>query len=391
MPAPNALTITWPLATIYGYGIYGVNIALQFLRRGGQKLILTHKPLTILLPPLTELRLHPYLQASEKIANAMLAQPDEFIRFPHPVLQAVGNDFAGFPNQDRIVGKPNIGCAAIEHLVCSDAGRQIARVYDKLIAISKFNADFLQSLDLAPVHLCYQGIDTAMFRPGPKSGLWNGRFVVFSGGKFEFRKGQDIIVAAFKRFAAKHPEALLVCAWQHQIQCSMAGFREAGHIQDTPVKSPQGIDVSNWLVQQGLNPQQFIALPFTHQLLMPHVLWEADVALFTNRCEGGTNLVCMEAMACGVPTIISNNTGHKDLVTALGCEALHDQKPVKQPPDMLPVTDWGESSVDEAVAALERIYDDHQTAKAKAGQVAEKIRAWDWAPLNDKFLDVIAA
>ena len=29
---------------------------------------------------------------------------------------------------------------------------------------------------------------------------------------------------------------------------------------------------------------------------------------FSNRAEGGTNLVAMECMAAGVPTIVSNNT-----------------------------------------------------------------------------------
>ena len=47
---------------------------------------------------------------------------------------------------------------------------------------------------------------------------------------------------------------------------------------------------------------------------MPHVLHEADVALFPNRAEGGTNLVAMECLASGIPTILSANTGHLDLL-----------------------------------------------------------------------------
>ena len=46
-----------------------------------------------------------------------------------------------------------------------------------------------------------------------------GRFVVFSGGKLEHRKGQDVAVAAFRDFQKTHPQLrpLLVTAWYHQV------------------------------------------------------------------------------------------------------------------------------------------------------------------------------
>lgn len=43
------------------------------------------------------------------------------------------------------------------------------------------------------------------------------------------------------------------------------------------------------------------------------VLLRADAAVFPNRQEGGTNLVAMEALGCGVPCIISNRTGQADI------------------------------------------------------------------------------
>ena len=47
---------------------------------------------------------------------------------------------------------------------------------------------------------------------------------------------------------------------------------------------------------------------------LPHLIKQADVAVFASRCEGGTNLMAMETLACGVPTLISANTGHLDLL-----------------------------------------------------------------------------
>src|SRR6185437_605414 len=103
------------------------------------------------------------------------------------------NDFSGFEGQDYVYGEPNVGCAAIEQLICTPNGRRIAGNYDAFVAISRWNESFLKSLDVGPVHLCHQCIDTTMFHPGPRMGLWRDRFVIFSCGKFEFRKCQDIV------------------------------------------------------------------------------------------------------------------------------------------------------------------------------------------------------
>ena len=344
-----------------------------------------------MLPPLTQVHLDPLLSLANKIADVMQKQPNESLAFAHPALHAVGNDFAGFAGQDRVMGQPDIGCAALEHKICSANGRAVGQRYAKLIAISRWNETFLNELGMAPVHLCYQGIDTGLFHPGPRNGLWQDRFIVFSGGKFEFRKAQDIVIAAFKAFHTKHPEALLVAAWQNLLPQDIAPFAMAGHIQDLPEATPLGLNFAPWLVKQGLQPGSFLSLPYTPNLLMPSVLRECDVALFPNRCEGGTNLVAMEAMACGVPTYVANNTGQKDLVDLLGCPSFDHQSAVKAPADMPSVEDWGETDVAEVIAALEEAYDQREAKRREALVVAEKLKAFDWALVNDKFLDTIFA
>src|SRR3546814_1575573 len=59
---------------------------------------------------------------------------------------------------------------------------------------------------------------------------------------------------------------------------------------------------------------------------MAPIVREMDAALFLSRCEGGTNLVAMECMACGVPTVLSANTGHLDLVGSGVCIPLETQR-----------------------------------------------------------------
>jgi glycosyltransferase involved in cell wall biosynthesis len=385
------LAITWVLATISGYGIYGLQIVLQFLRRGGQNVILTQAPAVTMLPPLVYPKLEPIFELGKKLGKFLEENPKEILAFKHAVLHGCSSDFSGFAGQDRIIGQPNVACCAIEHLYETERGQAVAKNYDMFIAISRWNEDYLKSLNLrGPVHLCYQGIDATLFQPGPRANLYRNRFVIFSGGKFEFRKGQDIVVAAFKRFREKHPDALLVTCWQNLLMPNATAFGLAGHVKGVPQAAKDyGIDIGPWLLEQGLPPDSFIDLPYTHNLLMPWVLRECDMAVFPNRCEGGTNLVAMEAMACGVPTYAAYNTGQKDLVDLIGCGAFKTQRTVKSTPQMNTLRDWGESDVDEVVAAMEEVYTKHTDAKRSAAAVAQKVAAWEWGALNEKFLQIV--
>ena len=75
--------------------------------------------------------------------------------------------------------------------------------------------ELLNKLGIHNVVNIFQGVDTELFSPKNKSKKDPEKFVVFSGGKFEYRKGQDAVVSAFKRFYANHPNALLVFSWEN--------------------------------------------------------------------------------------------------------------------------------------------------------------------------------
>jgi glycosyltransferase involved in cell wall biosynthesis len=108
---------------------------------------------------------------------------------------------------------------------------------------------------------------------------------------------------------------------------------------------------------------------------MPHVLREMDVSLQPSRAEACTNLPAKEAMACGVPVIIADNTGAKDLIDAATCIPLRSQRPVSGFGEW--GTDgWGESDIDEMVAALDFAYENRQEARAIG------MRGADWLVAN---------
>jgi glycosyltransferase involved in cell wall biosynthesis len=105
-----------------------------------------------------------------------------------------------------------------------------------------------------------------------------------------------------------------------------------------------------------------------------------DVALFPNRAEGGTNLVAMEAMACGVPTILSRNTGHTDLIEDENCYPLVEQRPLSgEEAGFGGVAGWGESDIDEIVEALERVYAHREEARQRGLAGAATLGQFTWA------------
>jgi glycosyltransferase involved in cell wall biosynthesis len=124
---------------------------------------------------------------------------------------------------------------------------------------------------------------------------------------------------------------------------------------------------------------------------MGQIVREADVALFPNRCEGGTNLVAMECMAAGVPTIVSANTGHLDLVATGGCFALRAQHDVRHPTRYFTGVDgWRESDVDEIVDLLEKLYADRDLAGQRATIGASAMSRLTWHHQIEALLRAIA-
>jgi len=223
--------------------------------------------------------------------------------------------------------------------------------YEFIVAGSSWNAAVLEEAGIQ-TRTVIQGIDTDLFRPSPKRYFKN-RFVVFSGGKLEYRKGQDLVLKAFARFATKHPDALLVTAWRSQWEESIAPSVNHSQVCEPLHASPDmGSSIYDWILRNGVMPNQVLCLDTAPNRLMPDVFREVDLAVFPNRCEAGTNLVAMEALAFGLPCLISQNTGHLDIIQNNNAIPLTVQKPIEG----LGATGWGESSVDEIVDQMEAAY-----------------------------------
>ncbi|MEG4208026.1 tetratricopeptide repeat protein [Microcoleus sp. Pol7_A1] len=392
-PQITGIGISWPVSITSGWGIYGMNLTLQLLRNPAWEVALLVPPsiTSESINPLHKSLLLPVVEKQKNFQELVTANSDKQITCNFPVLYALGNNLASSGVENQITSASQIGVIFFEDTRITAEALEKAKKYSAIVAGSNWNADVLRSCGLTNVAMVNQGIDPAIFHPAPKSNLFGDRFVIFSGGKLEYRKGQDIVIAAFKRFRAKHPEALLLTTWHNFWPQYMLGIEQTGNVAGLPNINRDGsLGISQWLATNGLPIDSFIDIGLIPNHLAGQILREADCAVFTNRCEGGTNLVAMESMACGIPTILSANTGHLDLIYHNICYPLSNQGRVKPTAHFSGVEGWGESEVAEVVEALEQIYTNREESKSRGLAAANFMLNWTWEKQVKRFLDVIS-
>ena len=391
--APKELLFDWQMSSSHGWGIYGKNLAMFSSNLPNYCAISIgfYDPNTLLLNPLEKQILAPFMQAGMELRRSIEKVKADRIAVPKPVLHAFGNKLyreADLMAGKQVFGQPSFGVAFFEEL-----GQNlhpidwINRDFRAVFAGSSWNRDLLKRIGVHNVEIVIQGVDRGLFHPGPKLGLFGDRFVVFSGGKLEIRKGQDLVVHAFSRFAKRHPDALLITTWTNHWPATALEINHGSALNPLQMKNEDELDIDGWMLSNGIPQSQFHNFGIIPNFSMPEVLRESDVALFTNRAEGGTNLVAMEAMACGLPVIISANTGHLDLIEEDNCIALTRQtwsSDVNRP-------DWGTSDVDEIVDGLERAYRDRADAKARGMKAAQFMAKLCWADQVRKLIDRVDA
>jgi glycosyltransferase involved in cell wall biosynthesis len=375
----------WRPSSYFGWGVYGLNLMLHWARRSDLTLCCARAINNdhLVLNPIERMVIDPVLRRSRDV-RARLSEVSGRAEVSCLVLNALGNNLGGSA-QLSLGGTPTIGIVFFENSLFDATVHERARRYPLIVAGSTWNRDVLRELGVDHVETVIQGVDTTHFHPAPRAGLLENRFVVFSGGKLERRKGQDLVVRAFRAFAQRHPEALLVTAWTSPWPQLARSLEHNASISPIPFRSDGQIDIVAWLRANGIPERQVLDLGRVPNANMPRLLRECDVALFPNRAEGGTNLVAMECMACGVPTILSANTGHLDLIRAGNSYPLEAQTPIADPQ----CRGWGESSIDEIVETLETAYRNRSEAQQRGRRGAETLADLDWGRQLDKLAELI--
>jgi glycosyltransferase involved in cell wall biosynthesis len=235
-------------------------------------------------------------------------------------------------------GKINVAYSFFEFDLGPKAAEN-AKKYDVVFVGSTWCQQRCAERGIHNTKVLIQGVDQAIFQPEVRT-VNPSQFRIFSGGKFEWRKGQDLVIRAFGEFLKQHPDGHLVCAWHNPwpglaIEAAQnAGFMAQGATLEAFYE--------DMLARAGIPPQNFTILPqLTHEQLA-HEMTQTDCALFPNRCEGGTNLVLMEYASTGGVIIANTLTGHADVedMVDISIPATED------------ASHWAEQSVSDIVEAL---------------------------------------
>lgn len=337
--------ISWQLSDRHGWGLFGFNLVLYLIQNGPCPPLLLSAPNFIGISEETANKIRSYLWDAPKLPDALKSST---------LIHSLGNAFNENAATSHLRGRNNLAFAFFETTQFSSEAIDRAKAWDQLFVGSTWNRDVCFENGIENVCFVSQGIDTKLFSPRPRQGIPSGRFVIFSGGKLEYRKGQDLVIAAFKIFNQRHPDSILVTAWQNNWAETAASITRSRLVTSSPKPDIDGqLAIADWASENGIPSEAFVDLGWVANTRLPAILNEVDVAVFPSRCEGGTNLAAMEAMASGVPSILSANTGHLDIIQPSGnCYPLEHQSKLENSGER----DWRESDVDEIVEYLERAY-----------------------------------
>jgi glycosyltransferase involved in cell wall biosynthesis len=145
------------------------------------------------------------------------------------------------------------------------------------------------------VHVIPLGVDGDIFKPAQSRN--DGKVVFFNCGKWEIRKGHDILINAFKKVAEEYDNVEL---W---MMCS------------NPFNSPE--EENKWR-QSYDHPKVKLIPRMETQQEVYNIMSQVDCGVFPSRGEGW-NLELLEMMAVGKHVIATNYSAHTEFCTEENC------------------------------------------------------------------------
>jgi glycosyltransferase involved in cell wall biosynthesis len=244
------------------------------------------------------------------------------------------------------------------------------RHYDAVWVSSGWAREVLRSNGYqGTIQVVAAGVSADRFAPNDSSAPWEAgtrRLRVLMVGKFEKRKGYDVALQALARVSKQVP-LTLVAKPDYFI------FPErAGELR----RMAESMGVECELVSGLLSTEALAGL-----------YRSCDLFLFPSRAEG-FGLPCIEALACGLPTLATRYSGQSVFLDAVGGlyrEIRYDMAPLVDDDyagfygaayGQEPLGEWAEPSVDSIVEGVRDIASDHaawiERGRRAAGIIRER-------------------
>ena len=275
----------------------------------------------------------------------------------HTIVQAIQHDLS--PYIDYFSGSKRIAITFADRDIPDQLAQKAKLNYDIIIAGSEWCKNRLKDKNIDSV-VIHQGIDPTLFNTTrSKKSFFLDDFVIFSGGKFEDRKGQDVTIKAYKVIQDRYPNVKLVCSWYNAYT---------------------GTSGKEALEKAGVDLSRVIFVPFLTNNNMPEIYQNTDIGVFPSRCEAGTNLVMMEYMACGKPVIASVETGQKDLITTKNGMSLRSKgQCLLKDENGKVISIWEDPDPDHLIERLDWAYNNQQKLKTYGEEAAKTMSKKTWS------------
>ncbi len=374
------LYLVFPLGHNYGWGVCGKYLTKELAKLTEAKLLASPDEMNKINDELDHLFLEGVFADREIFATGLKGN------LPEPVIQAImGHNL--LPMEDRVKGKPNIGYTFFEHSFLSPRSIEDARrIFDIVVAGSSWCENVLKQHGLQNTGCIVQGVDRAIFNACEnQKTLFENKFVIFSGGKLEFRKGQDLVIRAFKVMQDRHDDVLLVNSWFNPWPSSLQTMSASPYIQYKCESDNYFRNIENLFLTNGVDPKNVVTLPPKPNVAMAGIYKNTDCGLFPNRCEGGTNLVLMEYMACGKPAIVSNSSGHRDVANEQNALMLKRMKTLNISDNETRIAEWDDPDIEEIIDRLEWAYNNRTSLGVIGNAAGKSMKKFSWKSAAEQF------
>ena len=318
------------------------------------------------------------------------------------VLAPVSNFEWGYPlgyelliKDARGMGKKIVGYGFHEFdILGTKQISMLADNWDALICgstwMKEWVVDALESIDREmPASVALQGVDMERFcyRAPERPDWMKDRFVIASCGKFEYRKSQDVVIESFRRFQKSVPEAMLLMCWHNPWPDTMRTMADSRYDHNLELQSDKAGNISILGVDRKLiDPKDQVSWLMSRNMDMPAFYQNADIALFPNRCEAGQAIPACEAMASGIPSIIVDGHGMRDLVDIVEespCTFLEGGKTF----NYRDAGNWVEPCIDEVCSEIRRLYKENHSQENRI-YLSGLMKSLSW---DQTAKDVVAA
>lgn len=282
-----------------------------------------------------------------------------------PIIQAVEHDLKPFLGY--FSGSKRIAITFSDRNIPPTYIEGAKKNFDHIIAGSNYCQKVLAEVGINST-VIHQGVNHLYFNKKRQEKIFfKDDFVIFSGGKFELRKGQDKFIQAYKKLQDKYVDVRLVVSWANTYTDN-DGFKE--------------------IKKFDLDLNRITFVPLMTNACMPEIYQNTDIGVFPSRCEAGTNLVMMEYMACGKPVIATVKTGQGDVVTKENGYAINSGVFLLKSNDDI-IANWEEPSSDHIYELLEHCYENREELKEKGDKAYDSMREKTWSHMANSILDLI--